>query len=217
MNLRYLTAGLILVTASASGAWQAPPDRGADGSFAPARLVQAETPPLSPLAVGWTSTVAVALVDASGTVARVSGDSLTEDVEQVVRRWQFRPASVGRQPVASPVLVIGLFRPPSIRDATKPPDVVRLTAPLAGDTPRPVNGPAPPYPPRGTGSGVAIVEILVGEDGRPHEVRIAASAGGFDSVALDTARQWSFRPARRDGEAVAGTVCLIFGFRQPVV
>jgi outer membrane biosynthesis protein TonB len=50
-------------------------------------------------------------------------------------------------------------------------------------------------------------------------VRAATFKSGeaaFKDVALEAARGWTFKPARRNGEAVDAYVYLTFGFRRPV-
>ena len=62
---------------------------------------------------------------------------------------------------------------------------------------------------------MCVVEFLVGIDGRPINVRIAASTNNqqLDQLALDAARRWRFRPATRDGQPVEGRVRLHIEFQ----
>ena len=49
------------------------------------------------------------------------------------------------------------------------------------------------------------------------DAKIRVSSPGFDSVALNTARQWRFRPARPGGVSAPTVVYIVFGFPVPKV
>lgn len=52
--------------------------------------------------------------------------------------------------------------------------------------------------------GTVILWVVVGPDGRVHDVRVARSLGlGLDEKAMEAVRAWKFDPARKDGQAVA--------------
>ena len=61
----------------------------------------------------------------------------------------------------------------------------------------------------------AVVEVTVGPDGVPTDAAVSQSAGKkeLDKLALDAAKQWRFKPAMRDGEAIASKVRLHFEFQ----
>jgi periplasmic protein TonB len=49
-----------------------------------------------------------------------------------------------------------------------------------------------------------VVSLIVGVDGKPHNVHVLQSAGmGLDEEALDAVEQYEFKPATRDGQPVA--------------
>jgi TonB family protein len=84
-------------------------------------------------------------------------------------------------------------------------------------TPTPPNYPANTVLPPGGSGHVVVVEVLVGERGNVQGAQIVSSTSGlFNDTSLQAARQWKFRPARRDGLQSEGRAYLIFGFRQPV-
>ncbi|GAA5076762.1 energy transducer TonB [Lysobacter panacisoli] len=71
-----------------------------------------------------------------------------------------------------------------------------------------LNSPPPPYPGQAMRdglTGVVELEILVGIDGRPLDVRIVRSSGHrvLDQAASRTVlKRWTFQPAMRDGQPV---------------
>ncbi|HEX7112594.1 MAG TPA: energy transducer TonB [Mizugakiibacter sp.] len=77
---------------------------------------------------------------------------------------------------------------------------------------------APRYPIaalRGHHEGVAVVHVEVGADGRVAAATLAQSSGWpeLDQAALEAVRQWQFRAARRDGQAVDGALEVPVRFR----
>lgn len=199
-------------------------------SQTPARLEAGSPPPLPVLTVGGGQVFVEVWISASGEVTRL--DTLratpryTEAVDQAVRRWRFRPATVTARrgdgvperprPVASKVLVAGQFRAPTLNTPTlgEPP---RDVVPPSADVPFPAATVEPPYPPQAQASGVVLIEALVGASGQVTEAAVIRSAPPFDAAALAAARQWRFRPARVAGRAVATYAYLLFGFPQPVL
>jgi len=129
-----------------------------------------------------------------------------------------RPPTATTQPVRQPQQVVPVETPvvdPQPGDiAIEPADI----APDPGPTidPMPPSGaqlqalrsPPPPYPGEAMRSGlmgVVELEILVGVDGRPIDVRIVRSSGHrvLDQAARRTVlSKWTFVPAMRDGRAV---------------
>jgi protein TonB len=60
-----------------------------------------------------------------------------------------------------------------------------------------------------------VAEFTVGPDGTPTEVQVAQSTGSeeLDRIALDTAKQWRFKPATRDGQPIESRVRLHIEFQ----
>jgi TonB family protein len=148
----------------------------------------------------------------------VRGADLVQDVPPYgamlgasLRSWSFEPAREGGRAVPSRILVLGFFRPPML--SFPAPDKPRYKSAAAPEElPWPASVAVPPYPPNALGSGKVIVEADVSDAGAVIATRIVSSPGAFDGAAEGAARQWSYRPARRNGREVASRVVLVFSF-----
>jgi TonB family protein len=71
-----------------------------------------------------------------------------------------------------------------------------------------------PSPPNTTrGRNVVLMSLLVGTDGKPHGLRVTSTPNrDFDRAALESARQWRFKPATCDGEPVETEIALEMDF-----
>jgi TonB family protein len=84
----------------------------------------------------------------------------------------------------------------------------RDEAELPPTPPRVLSRTPPRYPPLAMArrhQGQVLLQVEIGQDGRPGEVRVARSSGyqELDQAAVAAARQWRFRPASRNGRPVA--------------
>src|SRR5689334_5013546 len=62
--------------------------------------------------------------------------------------------------------------------------------------------------------GTVVLWVVVGPDGRPHEIRIQRQLGmGLDEKAIEAVRQWKFEPAKKDGNPVAVQINVEVNFR----
>jgi len=61
-------------------------------------------------------------------------------------------------------------------------------------------------------TGTVTVVAHVGSDGRVQDVRVAKSIPALDSLAIETVRQWTFKPGKLKGKPVATwvTVPVVF-------
>lgn len=80
-----------------------------------------------------------------------------------------------------------------------------------GNTPVPIESPAPRYPPqalRRGESGTVLLRARVGADGVPYAVDLVQGSGSrlLDRAASEAVRRWRFRPAQRNGQPVPGVV-----------
>jgi len=62
--------------------------------------------------------------------------------------------------------------------------------------------------------GTVLLWLVVGPDGRTHDIRVQRSLGmGLDEKAIEAVQRWKFEPARKDGIAVAVEVAVEVNFR----
>ena len=160
-------------------------------------------------------------MSAAGTVAGIetlrTTEPLTSILQADVARWRFEPSMLGGERVSTRVLVAAVYRPPVLYNLPGPGEPPKDVGSVAADAPYPIVNPPPGYPANALGDGVALVEVLVGTAGEVKAATVIQSTGaGFNPSAIQTATQWRFRPARRDGVPVPSFAYLVFGFRQPI-
>ena len=62
--------------------------------------------------------------------------------------------------------------------------------------------------------GTVVLWVVVGPDGRPHDIRVQRTLGmGLDEKAIEAVRQWKFDPAKKDGNPVAVQINVEVNFR----
>jgi len=62
--------------------------------------------------------------------------------------------------------------------------------------------------------GTVLMTIEVGEDGKPHRLRILRSLGlGLDEKAIEAVSRWIFRPAQRNGRPIRAAATIEVNFR----
>lgn len=71
-----------------------------------------------------------------------------------------------------------------------------------------LENPQPAYPAvarRRGWEGTVVIQLMLDEDGQPHELQVYRSSGfaELDRSALESVRRWRFQPATRNGIAVA--------------
>jgi TonB family protein len=201
-------------------------------AYSPARLREGKVSVIPVNAVGGGEVRVELDVSSEGLVTRATPlratPPFTDLVTAAVRDWRFFPARevvnadaapagapISRVAVPSNVLVVAVFRPPAMNTPTlgeRPQDVASGSESI----PFPVTTTEPAYPPRALGNGVVLLEVHVSAIGIVEDVGVIASAPPFDTAALDTVRQWRFRPAKVHGIPVSALVYVIAGFRAPV-
>ncbi|MBN6151625.1 energy transducer TonB [Xanthomonas sp. AmX2] len=83
-----------------------------------------------------------------------------------------------------------------------------------------VQTPPPEYPIELACAGIggkAVLNVVIGVDGKPSDVRVATSSGQpkLDESAQQRVREWLFKPATRNGKAVPWTIQVPVNFTAP--
>ncbi len=179
-------------------------------------------PPVAPLGGG--EVILEVVLDDTGQVREVTNlqgvAPWLDPVVDAVERWEFAPAIDWAEPDAGPVatrvLVVGLFRSPMLYDLGSQDTRAEVTGSASQEAPVPKQIVAPRYPPRALFSGTVLVEVAVTPDGIVSEAQVLGGATAFAAATLEAARAWRFRPAEHDSRPVTSYAYLIFGFRQPI-
>ena len=83
--------------------------------------------------------------------------------------------------------------------------------------PRPIYDPDPDYSDaarKARYQGSVLLWLVVGPEGRPHNIRIQRSLGmGLDEKAISAVNTWRFQPATLNGQPVAVEVNVEVSFR----
>jgi len=62
--------------------------------------------------------------------------------------------------------------------------------------------------------GIVLLMVVVGKDGRPYDIHVRQSLGmGLDEQAIETLKNWRFRPATLNGQPVATQIAVEVNFR----
>ncbi len=81
--------------------------------------------------------------------------------------------------------------------------------------PKAVYSPDPPRPQTHTGPALVILKMVVGTDGKPHDLKVTSAPNrDFDGAALEAVRQWTFKPGTCDGEPVETQVAVDMNFHM---
>ncbi len=95
---------------------------------------------------------------------------------------------------------------------------VPTCADVAGKKPpHTVYAPDPGYPEaarRAKLTGVVVLSLTLGTDGRAHNIRVEKSLAGLDEEAIATVEKWRFVPACDDGKAVPAKIHVEVHFRN---
>ena len=188
------------------------------------RLRDGNPPVPAPQAYGGGQVALALTVGAGGDVQGVEllrdTRPYTDALIDAIRGWRFAPATTnvgGRlSPAPAPVLVVGVFRAPTL-----------YAAPAAGATPRILGTPAPAlpdlqsfvvpaYPPNVAGDGNVVIEIELTRLAAARGYRVVSPRSGFDNAALDAVRAWRFIPPRAAELPDHLFVYAVLGFRTPV-
>ncbi len=187
----------------------------------PARLLDGSVPGMTPFTTAGGNVVLTVAVSSSGQVGGVevlrTTPPFTEPLVDAVRAWRFSPALDGKQrPIDSQVLVASLIRPPDLylQAVGTPPKDVRAADPRVAF---PTLMPTPRYAIDAHAGGTVLVEVGVDRSGHVAAAAAVKSCPPFDTIALDSARSWTFRPAEGPDLPPMTFAYLLFVFRAPVV
>lgn len=201
---------------------------------APAKLLGGALPMIPVMAIAGGEVFLEVDVTRDGGVSGVnafrSTPPFTESMTAAVRGWRFTPAQDAAVPeagkpidpatkraAASKVLVVGVFRPPSMFMGSNAGEAPKNSGAPSEGVPVPSSPPAmPEYPPQALFNGVVLVELSLSPDGGVAAAKVVRGAAPFDALALKSARSMSFRPPRVQGQNAPATVYVAVGFRQPV-
>jgi len=166
-------------------------------------------------------------LDEKGHVADVSvinGDSeFTEASVRAVRKWEYSPYLVNNAAIRVTTLVAIDFRlndsgTPEITASYKewlPENVFKVGGSVSA--PRAIYTPDPAYTleaRREKYQGTCVLGVVVGVDGRSHEIRVLRPLGkGLDEQAIEAVKQWKFSPGKKDGQPVAVMIRVEVQFR----
>ncbi|RZA18406.1 MAG: energy transducer TonB, partial [Lysobacteraceae bacterium] len=123
------------------------------------------------------------------------------------------PVATTRNPSAESALVVDNGSEPVVDtvDNDTGPVGESITPIATGPSPMQLEyrlAPAPTYPRRALQqrlTGTVLLQVLVGIDGHPLEVKVAQSSGHRDldeAARAQVLKRWSFQPASRNGQAV---------------
>lgn len=207
---KLVLVGSLLVAASAADVFEA------------ARRVAGGPPAAQPpYAAGGGEVVLEVRLAASGVISEVrtilDGPPFTDPLREAVARWRFEPAKAAGAPVASAVLVAGVFRPPALGGGGPAVSQTPSSRPDCDEVPAPVEVVTPPYPPQGLGDHLVLAEVVVETNGQVAGVTVVEGSGVFAHAASDAARRWRFRTACHNGQPFSPRAYLVFGFSAPVI
>jgi TonB family protein len=84
--------------------------------------------------------------------------------------------------------------------------------------PKVISSQDPEYPQHGVFGrvqGTVVLELIIGSDGSPREIKVVRSLSSeLDDAAIKAVKKWKFAPATKDGEPVPVKVNLEVSFRH---
>ncbi|HLV80386.1 MAG TPA: TonB family protein [Chthonomonadaceae bacterium] len=141
------------------------------------------------------------------------GPKATATAPPVPTQPQIQPKATQPAPPVTPPPVETKPAP-----VTKPMPSAPATPAFTQAEPLPDHSPLPSIPDDMRGDSLdksCVAEFTVEPDGAPSDIKIVQSSGyeELDRIALDTARQWRFKPATREGQPVQSQVRLHIEFQ----
>lgn len=96
------------------------------------------------------------------------------------------------------------------------PEGAKEAAHCLGDTvaPKAIYFPDPAPPRRENPKNPVVLWMVIGVDGKPHDIKVARTVDkAFDNAAIEAVRQWRFRPATCEGQPVETQINVEVTFR----
>jgi hypothetical protein len=190
------------------------------------RLITA-IPPSSPWnAVIGNTVLATVELDQKGTMTQVrvleGVTPFVEEAERSISQWQFDPARLDGNAVATEVSVIMMFRPHSFGNFGVGGPTLGFTKPdiPQGDHPAlPITVFDPELPVLSylNPPGVVIFDLELSEDGLIHRMRLINDVPAVAERARQAVKRWNFMPAVRNGKPVRSTMLVAISFVPPVL
>jgi outer membrane biosynthesis protein TonB len=204
---------------------------GQDPEATPARYRSGPLPPLPALAAGGGEVFLEVEVTQEGTVGGIATlratPSFTDRVVAAVKQWTFEPATMVEppdtpgspptvRPTRSSVLVVAVFRPPTILGPARGEPSADLAPPTSA-VPFPSLVRPPPWPPLARDGGIVLVVARVDGRGMVTAAEVLEGSPAFHEAALETVRGWNFLPVRAPDVPAEAYVCVLLGFPTPVI
>jgi protein TonB len=169
--------------------------------------------PARPLVNSSSTTAAAAVVDVVNVAPVVAPSGIAPESGHEATRASCSGCGTGSVSGAAAVGEIGIAAPPVPPPPAAPKDPVRLHSGIT--SPRKVVDVAPIYPEiarAARAEGVVIIEATIDEHGSVTAARVLRSVNLLDAAAVAAVRQWTFTPARLNGEPVAVIMTVTVNF-----
>lgn len=143
----------------------------------------------------------------SATPQRQADDATTRRIGEELRNWVFQPAQQGDRPMPTSTWVRVTAIPGA--DGAEP----RILSATTGPAPESLRKPEFPASAQVRGNhGVVVLELQMDAQGAVKDVAVRDTVGAVNRAmaasAVAAAREWTFRPERVDGVALAGTLLM---------
>ncbi len=164
-------------------------------------------------------------IDGTGKVEEVRSredvQSLTSLATVSVKTWKFKPATSEGKPVPSRMAVAFTFNPPlnnpkgsALLPGTEPP--IHREEDSQFQPPEVIAASYAQYPINGVAWGAVVLQASINESGKSEEAQVIRGITGLTDEALRALKNWEFKPATLQGEALRAKVAVVFVFNPPL-
>lgn len=147
--------------------------------------------------------------------------SLSAPLLLAIDKWTFKPAALGGKAVNSTIVVNILYNPSDYRlgGAMAPAlgkELRVLTPNAAGFVPPKIISAAwAEYPLNSVAQGSVILDARVSPQGHVSQITPVWRNQSLTTASVEAAKDWTFHPATRNGEALAANAVVGYVFRPP--